>query len=133
MLKGRALRTFKALSEAAIPYEGESAFLKGATTDEFILRFQRFISDFPPVVTFLLKITLLTLEFVPIFTKFKTFSKLPVDERIRYMQRWLKSRNYIKRHITLLLKGFAGVIFVGLPGVLEDAGIYNSNCLHGRD
>ena len=84
-------------------------------------RMRRYLSSLPPFYHFALVSALLLFEFMPypISNKWRRFSRLPLDTRLRVVHQWLESSFFLKH---LMMKGIRSFCIMQLyaePKLLE--------------
>ncbi|MBI2396077.1 MAG: hypothetical protein HYV09_41320 [Deltaproteobacteria bacterium] len=115
-------RTLTALAVALFPAGG--AFPSGADGLDLARTFDGFLEGEPEDRQKDLQRALLLLEYGPVIfeRRLRTFSNLPVDERLAHFERWLTSDRLLRRQVAVAFKKFLCIVFYDRPEVWADIG-----------
>lgn len=95
-------KILSAIAECMIPPGGP--FEKGANNDFLMEKIDFFLQKFPKQNILFIKFLLWVFEILPLFYKFRPFSILPVETRIKILENADSSRSYLLRGSVLILK-----------------------------
>ncbi len=114
----------RAIAEAIIPAGG--AFEPGANEVDAALLFDHYIDRLSRIQFRFIKYILYMIQYTPLLTKFKLFTRMSLGERIKYLQGWEESRVSSKRYIFITLKLLIMMPFYSDDRIQDAIGIHSS-------
>lgn len=126
-LRPKEYEILRAMAEAMIPHGG--AFEPGADDVGVAEQIDGLLRYLQPDFRFGLRMLLRFLQISPVFSmKFTTFTRMSLEDRIAYIQKWEDGRFYPRRTIILLLKALVCLVFYSDPRVEASLG-YSTGCV----
>lgn len=104
----------QAIADTIIPSGG--AFQLGARDVDAVLLFDNYIDQLGKLPLKLIKTVIYLFEYAPMLTRFKRFTKMNPEQRLRYLQSWENSRFASERNILVMLK-----MLILMPFYSDDA------------
>jgi hypothetical protein len=120
-LPPRARRTMAALIEVIMPRGGPFDL---EVQDEMMSYVEEMLPYLPPLIRSAFPYGLLLLEYgtLPLAAKARSFSKLPLDQRERYIEGWMESRLFLRREMIKGIKALAVLAYFEHPEVKRRLG-----------
>ncbi len=115
-----------AITDTIIPPGG--AFDVDPKVVDPVLLFDNYIDNMSRLQLKAIKAVIYTIEYAPLVTRLKRFTKMSPEQRLKYLQGWENSRIFTKRNIFLLIKMLALMAFYSDDAVAE-AIHYHPECL----
>ncbi|MGC8684736.1 MAG: hypothetical protein ACP5QW_04045 [bacterium] len=95
-------KIIKAIAETIIPPGG--AFDVDPNVVDPALLFDNYLDSMSILQLKAIKTILYTIEYMPMFTRLKRFTKMSPEQRLKYLEGWETSRFFSKRGVLLLVK-----------------------------
>lgn len=107
----------KILSSFVLAFSaGDPLVLDNIGLERVVDRVEIYLAQMPPVYSWGLRCLILLVEYgvPPLTTKFRPLHRLPVSERVAYLDEWGTSRFFLKRI------GYTGLKFIFLPPIYSE-------------
>lgn len=98
----REYNIMKAIAEAIVPPGGP--FNVDPNVVDPALLFDNYLDKMSVIQLKAIKTLIYIIEYVPMFTRFKRFTKMSCEQRLKYLEGWENSRFFSKRGGLLLIK-----------------------------
>ncbi len=115
-----------AITETMIPRGG--AFDVDPEIVDPVLLFDNYIDGMSRLQLKAIKVLIYTIEYAPMITRLKRFTKMSQEQRLKYLQGWENSRIFSKRNVFLMIKMLILMSFYSDDAV-ADAIHYHPECL----